>query len=136
MTLWQPGMVITASRMQDATPWIPLTSVGAYLNGAGDGSVQPMVRDVYVRDEVNREFKGVVNTTGVTTSNYVFFQFTSSYIPTYERNWGGAGFGPTAPWRLFLSTAGNWGLSGQQAGVTSIRLDQFEIKNASGTLPV
>ncbi|MEV8042469.1 hypothetical protein AB0P02_01310 [Streptomyces griseoluteus] len=135
MTLWQPGMVINASRIQDATPWIPLTAVGTYQNGASDGPVQPMVRDVYMRDEVVREFKGIVNFSGVTTAQYVFFTFSSSYFPAYERNWGAAGFGSTASFRSYMSTAGNWGITGQAAGITSIRLDPFDLKSATGTLP-
>ncbi|MFD4788793.1 hypothetical protein ACFWN1_17370 [Streptomyces sp. NPDC058459] len=135
MTLWQPGMVITASRMQDATPWVPLTSVGAYQNSSSDGPAQPMVRDVYIRDEVVREFKGIVNLSGVTTASYTFFTFTGTYQQSYERDWGGAGFGQTGPFRVYLSTAGNWGITGQAGSVTSIRLDGFEIKSATGILP-
>ncbi|MFD7884101.1 hypothetical protein ACFV3N_16880 [Streptomyces bauhiniae] len=135
MTLWQPGMVITASRIQDATPWVPLSSVGTYQNGASDGSVQPMVRDVYVRDEVNREFRGIVNLSGVTTAGYVFFTWSSAYWQTYERNWGAAGTGGNSPFRLYLSTIGNWGLTGQAAGIATLRLDDFDIKSATGTLP-
>ncbi|MEU9921864.1 hypothetical protein AB0H51_11305 [Streptomyces griseoluteus] len=135
MTLWQPGMVITASRQQDATPWIPLTSVGSYQNGASDGSVQPMVRDLYVRDEVVRQFKGVVNFSGVTTASYTFFTFLPAYQQNYERNWGSAGSGSSSPFRVFLSTAGNWGLTGQAAGIATMRLDDFDIKSATGTLP-
>ncbi|MFS4105135.1 hypothetical protein [Streptomyces sp. PD-S100-1] len=135
MTLWQPGMVIMASRLQDATPWVPLTTLGNYQNSASDGAAQPMARDVFVRDEVVREFKGIINFTGVTTSSYTFFTFTSGYIQDYERNWGAAGLGLNTPFRVFLSTAGNWGITGQSGTVTSLRLDGFEIKAAIGRIP-
>lgn len=135
MTLWQPGMAITALRLTDATPWVPLTAIGAYQNSASDGAVQPMVRDLYVRDELVRQFKGIVNTTGVTTASYTFFAFTGTYAPSYERDWGGAGIPSSAPFRVFLSTAGNWGITGQAAGITSLRLDELQIMSASGTLP-
>ncbi|MFD4786603.1 hypothetical protein ACFWN1_05875 [Streptomyces sp. NPDC058459] len=135
MTLWQPGMTITASRMQDATPWVPLTSVGAYQGGASDGPAQPMVRDSYVRDELVREFKGIINFSGVTTAAYTFFTFSTAYQQAYERNWAAAGFGQTGTFRVYLSTAGNWAITGQAGSVTSIRLDGFEIKSATGTLP-
>ncbi|MGW3110564.1 hypothetical protein [Streptomyces sp. NPDC001091] len=136
MTLWQPGMVITAARQQDATPWIPLTALGAYQGGSSDGAVQPMVRDLYVRDEVVRQFRGIVNLSGVTTAGYVFFTFSSSYWQTYERNWGAAGTGANTPFRVYLSTAGNWGLTGQPSGVATLRLDDFDIKSATATLPI
>ncbi|MFE1749010.1 hypothetical protein ACFW88_00390 [Streptomyces anandii] len=135
MTLWQPGMRITAGRLQDATPWVPLSTLGAYQGGASDGTVQPMARDVFVRDERVRQFKGIVNLSGVTTAGYTFFTFSASYIPDYERNWAGAGLSVNTPFRVFLSTAGNWGMTGQAAGVSSLRLDAFLIMSAPGALP-
>lgn len=135
MPLWQPGMIITASRLQAASDWVPLTDLGSYQSGATDGPVQPMARDVYIRDEVLRQFKGIITFSGVTTALYAFFQFTSTYTPEYERNWGSAGLGLTTPFRVFLSTAGNWGLTGQSGPVTSLRLDEFEIKSAPGRIP-
>ncbi|WP_306186983.1 hypothetical protein [Streptomyces sp. MK5] len=135
MTLWQPGLIMTASRLQDATGWVPLTTLGTYQNGASDGSVQPMARDRYVRDEVVREFKGVVNLAiSGSPSSYVFFGFDATYIPDYERNWAGAGLGLNTPFRVYLSTAGNWGLTGTISGTTSIRLDDFEIMAAIGRI--
>ncbi|MFB6787700.1 hypothetical protein ACFCWT_13590 [Streptomyces olivaceus] len=136
MTLWQPGMLITASRLQAAGPWVPLTSLGSYQGGASDGSVPPMARDVYIRDEVNREFKGIINLSiGGSPSSYGFFGFTSTYVPDYERNWGAAGVGQNAPFRVYLSTAGNWGLTGTLTGATSLRLDEFVIRSAAGRIP-
>jgi len=135
MPLWQPGMRITASRLQAATPWVALSTLGTYQNSAADGSVQPMARDVFIRDERVRQFKGIVNFSGVTTSSYTFFTFTSTYFPDYERDWGGAGIGSSSPFRVFLSAAGNWGLTGQAAGITSMRLDDFQIMSAPGALP-
>ncbi|GHJ01622.1 hypothetical protein TPA0906_34870 [Streptomyces olivaceus] len=135
MTLWQPGMLMTASRLQAAGPWVPLTSIGSYQGGASDGSVQPMARDVYIRDEVNREFKGIINLSGVTTAGYTFFGFTGAYIPDYERNWGAAGTSANTAFRIYLSTAGNWGMTGQPAGVATLRLDEFVIKSATGRIP-
>ncbi|MFF7553561.1 hypothetical protein ACFZA9_11825 [Streptomyces olivaceus] len=135
MTLWQPGMLITASRLQAASPWVPLTDLGSYQSGSSDGSVQPMARDVYIRDEVVREFKGIINLTGVTTAGWPFFGFTGAYIPDYERNWGAAGTGGNNPFRIYLSTSGNWGLTGQSAGIATLRLDELEIKAAPGRIP-
>jgi hypothetical protein len=122
--------------MQDATPWVPLTTLGTYQNGAADGAAQPMARDRFVRDEVVREFKGIIDLTiSDTPSSFIFFMFSSAYIPDYERNWAAAGIGQTGPFRAFLSTAGNWGLSGTITGVTSLRLDDFEIRSAPGRIP-
>jgi len=135
MTLWQPGMIITASRLQAATPWVPLTTLGSYQSGASDGAAQPMARDLFIRDEVVRQFKGIVNLSGVGTSGYTFFTFSSAYVPEYERNWGAAGIGQVRPFRVYLSTGGNWGMTGQDGAVTSIRLDDFEIMNAPGRIP-
>ncbi|MER6331866.1 hypothetical protein ABT298_21530 [Streptomyces sp. NPDC001034] len=135
MTLWLSGMRVTAGRLQAATPWVALSSLGTYQNGASDGSVQPMARDLLIRDERVREFKGIVNFSGVTTSSYTFFTFGSAYFPDYERDWAGAGIGGSSPFRVFLSTAGNWGLTGQTAGITSMRLDDFQIKSATGAIP-
>ncbi|GAA5056486.1 hypothetical protein [Streptomyces similanensis] len=136
MTLWQPGMLITAGRLQDATPWVPLTSLGSYLSNAADGSSQPMARDVFVRDEVVREFKGIINCSGGTTATYPFFAFNSAYAPSdYERNWPGAGTGPSTPFRVALLTSGTWQLTGQASAVTSLRLDFLMIKSATGRIP-
>lgn len=134
MTLWQPGMTITAGRLQDATPWVALTTLGSYQSGASDGAAQPMARDRFVRDEVVREFKGIINLTGVTTANFPFFTFSSLYVPDYERNWGAAGIGSVSPFRVYLNTSGTWGMTGQAAGITSLRLDDFEIKTAPGLI--
>lgn len=139
MTLWQPGMIMTASRMQDATPWVPLTTLGTYQTSgsttASDGSPLPMARDLYVRDEVIRQFKGVINLANVTTAGYTFFTFYDAYKPDYERNWAAAGGGVNPPFRLFLSTAGNWGITAQTDGLNALRLDDFEIMSAPGRLP-
>jgi hypothetical protein len=135
MPLWQPGMRITASRLQAAGPWVPLTTLGAYQGGASDGSAQPMARDLYVRDEVVRQFKGIINLSGVGTSSYTFFTFSAAYRPDYERDWGVAGIPNAASFRCFLSTAGNWGVTGQASGLTSIRLDEYQIMSAPGLIP-
>ncbi|MGW5409035.1 hypothetical protein [Streptomyces spiralis] len=136
MTLWQPGMVVTASRLQDATPWVPLSTLGTYQNSASDGAAQPMARDVIVRDEVVREFKGIINFSGVTTSNYAFFTFNGTYAQSdYERNWPGAGIGQSAPFRVALLTSGTWQITGQAGAVTSLRLDFLVVRSAIGRIP-
>lgn len=136
MTVWAPGDDITANRLQDATDWVLLSTLGTYPSGAAADSIVPaMARDVFVRDEVLRQFKGIINLTGVGTTGFTFFTFSSTYLPDYERHWGAAGLGINTPFRVFLSTAGNWGMTGQAAGVTSIRLDQFDIKSAGGRIP-
>jgi hypothetical protein len=135
MPIWAPGDYIDDSDLQAATPWVLLSTLGTFPSGSSaDATVPAMARDVFVRDEVLRQFKGIINLTGVGTTGFTFFTFSSAYLPDYERHWGAAGLGINTPFRVFLSTAGNWGMTGQSAGVTSLRLDQFDIKSAGGRI--
>lgn len=118
-----------------ATGWKNLTSYGSYQNSASSGSPTPQVQDVTVCGLKLRFFQGTINFSGVGTGSYTFFSWTAGYAPSYERDWGVAGAPSSASYRAFLSTSGNWGITGQAASQTSISLDQFSpIVNPPGTL--
>ncbi|MFI1166573.1 hypothetical protein ACH4UM_23955 [Streptomyces sp. NPDC020801] len=118
-----------------STGWLNLSSYGTFQNSASAGTPTPQVQDVTVCGLKLRFFQGVINFSGVTTSSYTFFTWNAGYAPSYERDWGAAGLGVSTPFRSFLSTAGNWGITGQAAGVTSTSLDQYTpIVNPPGTL--
>lgn len=114
--------------------WVNLSTLGTFQNGAtaATGSAAPQAADYFLGGTRIRFFRGVVDFTGVTTSSYTFFTFTTA--PVYERDWASAGTGGSSPFRCFLSTAGNWGITGQAAGITAMSLDDFVIVNPPGTI--
>lgn len=118
----------------DPNGWVPLTSLGSFQNSSTAGTVTPQARDIFIAGQRIREFKGIVNLTGVGTTSFNFFMFSAAYQPTYERDWAAAGQPSSTPFRVYLSTAGNWGMTGQASGMTSINLDQFRMFDPPGTI--
>ncbi len=115
--------------------WKALSSYGAYQNGCSSDSTNPaQVADITIGGLRERIFRGIVNLSGVGTAAYNWFTWNTGYRPTYERDWGASAVPGSAPFRVYLSTGGNWGMTSQSSGMTAIPLAQFRIVDAPGVI--
>ncbi|WP_330236163.1 hypothetical protein [Streptomyces sp. NBC_00566] len=116
------------------TGWKNLSSYGSFQNSASAGSPTPQVADITIGGYRERVFRGVVNFSGVGTGGYAFFLWNTDYRLTAELDVAAGGIPSSAPFRVYLSTAGSWGLTGQSAGMTSMNLAQLRITDPPGVL--
>lgn len=116
--------------------WKNLTSFGALQTGATAATSPnvPQVGDLVIGAFRQRVFRGVINLTGITTSAFTFFVWSSAYRPVTEIDGPAAATPSLVPFRYYLSTAGSWGMTGQSAGLTSINLAQFSFTDPVGAI--
>lgn len=115
--------------------WKALSSYGSFQSGAtSDGTNPAQVADITIGGYRERVFRGQVNFSGVTTSAYTFFTWTAGWRPTYEQDSAAAAVPSGSPFRIFLSTGGNWGLTGHASGMTSINLGQLRLTDPVGVV--